>query len=58
MTEFALVAPLLFLILLVTIDFGRLVYTYGVIYVLSARFRPGALLEDQSGDRLQRLSAR
>ena len=31
MTEFALVAPLLFLILLVTIDFGRLVYTYGVI---------------------------
>lgn len=31
LVEFALVAPLLFLILLLTIDFGRLVYTYGVI---------------------------
>ena len=31
MVEFALVAPLLFLVLLVTIDFARLVYTFGVI---------------------------
>lgn len=31
LVEFALVSPLLFLILLLTIDFGRLVYTYGVI---------------------------
>ncbi len=31
MVEFALLAPLLVLVLLLTIDFGRLVYTYGAI---------------------------
>jgi TadE-like protein len=31
MVEFALVAPLLFLVLLVTLDFARLVYTFGVM---------------------------
>lgn len=31
MVEFALVAPVMFFLLFLTIDFGRLVYTYGAI---------------------------
>jgi len=31
LVEFALIAPLLFLVLLLSIDFARLVYTYGAI---------------------------
>ncbi len=47
LTEFALVAPLLFLIIAVTIDFARLVYVYGAISSISREGARTASLKDQ-----------
>jgi len=51
MVEFALLSPMLFMMLLLTIDFGRLVYTYGAVaWATREGARLASLTPQQSSD--------